>query len=104
MTIRLVIHLEALPDRPVWWAESPDVPGFSATEDTLGKLLNRAQWALDAELGKPFQLEYELASDPQSDLDLEIQVTGFSEQLPKAEASSEIQAVTRGTDRTLAPV
>lgn len=46
MAIRLLVHLEPVGDQQVWWAESPDVPGFSASDMTLRDLLSRASWAL----------------------------------------------------------
>jgi predicted RNase H-like HicB family nuclease len=38
--ISLLVHGEFLPDarKIAWWAESPDVPGFSAAADTLVEL------------------------------------------------------------------
>lgn len=46
MAIRLLVHLEPAGDQQVWWAESPDVPGFSASDATLRDLLARSSWAL----------------------------------------------------------
>lgn len=47
--IRLHIHLE--PASPtgglVWWAESPDVPGFSATDEELQSLIIRSRIAIE---------------------------------------------------------
>ena len=38
MNVMLIIHLEADGHEAVWWAESPDVAGFSAAAPTLGEL------------------------------------------------------------------
>jgi hypothetical protein len=37
MTVDLLLHREVVQGRtaPLWWAESPQVPGFSASFDTL---------------------------------------------------------------------
>lgn len=37
MTVDLLLHREAMPDRgaPTWWAECPQVPGFSACFNTI---------------------------------------------------------------------
>jgi len=48
--IDLLIHLEQVPDPDpgfVWWAESPDLPGFSAAADHLPDLLRQAEAAID---------------------------------------------------------
>ncbi len=47
MDVRLLVHLERVSEgSTAWWGESPDVPGFSVTSDSLSDLLARAQWAL----------------------------------------------------------
>jgi len=48
MSVRVVLHLERLPetDKPAWWAESPDVPGFSAAALSLYELRIMAERAL----------------------------------------------------------
>jgi len=53
MLIDLIVHLERVPEgKPhfVWWAESVDVPGFSAAADHLPQLLEQAESALRAAL------------------------------------------------------
>jgi predicted RNase H-like HicB family nuclease len=35
VNVRLLIHLEPVPDHETWWIESPDVPGFTGAADTL---------------------------------------------------------------------
>lgn len=47
MDVRVVLHLEPAGDAGmVWWAESPDVPGFSATDAGLNELVNICEAAL----------------------------------------------------------
>jgi hypothetical protein len=41
------IHLDQSDDgEPVWWADSPDIPGFSAGSNSLSGLRNRIWDAL----------------------------------------------------------
>jgi len=41
--VRLVAHYEmAAPDDPTWWAESADLPGFTAVYSSLGELQREA--------------------------------------------------------------
>jgi len=42
MNVELIIHLEADGAEAVWWAESPDVAGFSAAAPTLAELRQMA--------------------------------------------------------------
>jgi predicted RNase H-like HicB family nuclease len=57
MDIALQIHVEASEaGTPVWWAESPDLPGFTASADSLAELRTVVDEVL-AEFGS------ELASD-----------------------------------------
>ena len=50
--IDLVIHLETVNShRVMWWADSPQVPGFSAAADSLSALRARAKEALAEVLG-----------------------------------------------------
>lgn len=65
--VQLVIHLE--PTSPVgglvWWAESPDAPGFSATDDELQGLIVRSRIAIEdayPEL-RPLEFSYVLAEE-----------------------------------------
>lgn len=51
MTVRmdameLVIHLEGADSEAVWWAESPQMPGFSAAAPTLSELRTQAYRAI----------------------------------------------------------
>jgi hypothetical protein len=70
--IRLVIHLQELSEDGslVWWAESPDLPGFSASDVELQSLLVRTRWAVDEaypELAGP-EFTYEVASEPPTNM------------------------------------
>jgi hypothetical protein len=38
MDAQLVIHFDIANGQEVWWAESPDVPGFTASAETLLEL------------------------------------------------------------------
>jgi predicted RNase H-like HicB family nuclease len=55
-TVELVIHIEAADGEAVWWAESPEVPGFSAAAPTLAELRERATAALTELQGAPVRL------------------------------------------------
>lgn len=55
-TIELIIHLEGVDGEAVWWAESPDVPGFSAAAPSLIELRERAQAALEELKGCPVRI------------------------------------------------
>lgn len=46
MDVRLLVHLERHGDGATWWAESPQVPGFSVAADSLTELQILAKWAL----------------------------------------------------------
>lgn len=51
--VRVLYHLE----EQVWWAESPDVAGFSAAADSLGDLQQRVRTVLRDVYGdEPFYL------------------------------------------------
>ncbi|HET9732098.1 MAG TPA: hypothetical protein VFP54_05430 [Acidimicrobiales bacterium] len=65
MHVRLIVHLERVPDQPeefVWWAETDQVPGFSAAAGHLPTLLERAKAALTEFIGDEPELAYELAA------------------------------------------
>lgn len=42
----LVVHLDEADGEAVWWAESPDLPGFSAAAPTLAELRERVTGAI----------------------------------------------------------
>lgn len=69
MTVRLLVHVERVPEKGlapfVWWAESPDVPGFSAAEDYLPALIKSCRDAL-AELRPGDDLTFTLDAPPSS--------------------------------------
>lgn len=46
MEVRVLVYLERADEGWVWWAEAPDVPGFSAADDSLQTLLIRSELAL----------------------------------------------------------
>lgn len=46
MDVRLLVHLERVGEDTTWWAESPEVPGFSVAADDLAEVQARAKWAL----------------------------------------------------------
>lgn len=46
MDVRLLVHLEEGDGGTTWWAESPQVSGFSVAADTLNELQSLAKWAL----------------------------------------------------------
>jgi predicted RNase H-like HicB family nuclease len=60
----LTIHLEAVEGEVVWWADSPDVPGFSAAAPSLVELRERATAALEEILGAPVPLVEHLDGVP----------------------------------------
>jgi len=47
--VRLVIRLEETADGLVWWADSPDVGGFTAAGDSLKEMLTNAELAIREE-------------------------------------------------------
>lgn len=46
MDVRLLVHLERQAGDGIWWAEAPQVPGFSVAADSLVELQGLAKWAL----------------------------------------------------------
>lgn len=93
MVIKLLIHLEAVNvRRPVWWAESPDLPGFSATDAALRELLSRSRWVIEEILEergvKPTELvlAYELVKTTRTENPVRASVEG---QLPASQAQSD---------------
>ena len=46
MKVQLHLYLEHGADGPVWWTESPDVPGFHATGSRLQEAVLRSKIAL----------------------------------------------------------
>jgi hypothetical protein len=44
--LTLIVHHETTDDSAVWWAESPEFPGFSATDVSLDGLRARALEAI----------------------------------------------------------
>jgi len=81
MHVRLLIHLERVPDETpqfVWWAEADDIEGFSAAADHLPDLMTQAQAALAEIIGTDLEIAYVLASgDPSED---ELEGAGLSQE------------------------
>lgn len=67
-TIELVIHIEAANGEAVWWAESPEVPGFSAAAPTLAELRTRATAALAELRDDPVEIVERLVGEERGDV------------------------------------
>lgn len=67
MSVCLLVHVERVGDDAsppfVWWAESPDLPGFSAAEDYLPALIESCRRAL-AELRPGEDVTFRLDAPP----------------------------------------
>ena len=50
--VELYVHLVLAADGVCWWAESDDLPGFSAAAGTLAEMRRRAIEVLDEEFGE----------------------------------------------------
>jgi predicted RNase H-like HicB family nuclease len=63
--VRLRVHYEmAGPFEPTWWADSPDIPGFSAVYPSLGELQRQAEDAVRFALeATEVELAWETADD-----------------------------------------
>lgn len=67
MNAQLVIHLDNADGKLVWWAESPQVPGFTASADTLPELrgtIAEVLADLAEDLGEPVSFTSERLADP----------------------------------------
>lgn len=64
MDVRLHIYLEATPSGVVWWSESPDVPGFHATDLRLQHLIQRSEVAIFEILGEVVRVVPTLVGEP----------------------------------------
>jgi predicted RNase H-like HicB family nuclease len=84
MDVRLLIHLDRLDDeqRAVWWAESPDVPGFSAVGDTLRELRSCSISALEEICAAPIVVREQL-----------IAVEEPGDAVPRVDTESPVQVV-----------
>lgn len=51
MIVQVMVHLERVDGAVVYWAESPDVPGFTATADSLSELRIIARQVLREHFG-----------------------------------------------------
>ena len=61
MDVTLLLHLELVDGEHAWWAESDDVPGFTAAAPTLAELRERAHAALHDLLGAEVAIRERLA-------------------------------------------
>lgn len=53
-TVRVIYHHEG----DGWWAESPDVEGWSAAGETYGEVIKLAEGGIPFALGRGAQLEH----------------------------------------------
>lgn len=84
MHVDLFIHLEQVsPTSAVWWGESPDVPGFSVTAESMAELFTLAEKALR-----------DILNEQGDDL------VGITSDLVTDEPDSENPAVTHQEDQT----
>jgi hypothetical protein len=72
----LVIHLEGGDGEVVWWAESPQIPGFSAAAPTLKELRERAYRALREIAGPGPIVERLSAADSGSTVGADVDTPG----------------------------
>jgi predicted RNase H-like HicB family nuclease len=63
MTTELIIHLEVADGEVVWWAESPDLPGFTAAGSSLSELRELATAAIEEIRGGPVQIVEHLEAE-----------------------------------------
>jgi hypothetical protein len=63
-TVRLNIHLEEADGEACWWADSADLPGFTAAGPTLGHLRELAGGTLRDVVGPDVQLTEHLVGGP----------------------------------------
>ncbi len=63
--VRLAVHMEPVPQerRIAWWADSEDVPGFSAVANSLPELRERATAALREVVATDVDIRYLLVSN-----------------------------------------
>jgi predicted RNase H-like HicB family nuclease len=67
-TIELVIHMEVADGEAVWWAESPEVPGFSVAAPTLAEMRDRATTALAELRDGPVEIIERLVGEERGDV------------------------------------
>lgn len=65
MKATLLIHVEPSEDEIVWWAESTDLPGFSAAAESLADLRVSARAAISAEWDDEVEIVEELVGEEQ---------------------------------------
>ena len=97
--VELLIHLESIsPENGggfVWWAESPELPGFTASADHLPELIEKSRVAVSELLG-----EGEVTVVPQLVAD-EDESAAPSDPVPNAERAAQGPVETRGIRRAL---
>lgn len=59
----MLIHLEDADGEAVWWAEVPELPGFSAAAPTLADMREQAHAAIAELVGAPVVVVERLAGD-----------------------------------------
>jgi predicted RNase H-like HicB family nuclease len=59
---RIIYHREA----DYWWAESPDIEGWSATSDSYAAVVKLAEEGVPLALGRPAELEHYVPADERS--------------------------------------
>jgi hypothetical protein len=97
--VQVVVHLELTDDEFVWWADSPDVPGFSAAAPRLKQLENEVDRLLRSEVGRSIDIEWSLASDPS---DVGMAAAEFDEALGSEAPTTDAPEVRR-VERVLIP-
>lgn len=58
-TVRVIYHHEA----HGWWAESPDVEGWSATDDSYAEVVKLAEEGIPFAVERPVTLEHYVPAD-----------------------------------------
>lgn len=46
MAITVRIHVELAAEGPIWWADSADLPGFTAADNSMQAVITRARLAI----------------------------------------------------------
>lgn len=62
--VALHLYLERAESGPVWWSESPDVPGFHATAEDMQHLIAHSRFALAEILEDDVVLKVRLIGQP----------------------------------------
>lgn len=62
-TATLIIHLDIADGEVVWWAESPEAPGFTAVAGSLAELRDLAQTGLCGFFSSPVRVTERLVGN-----------------------------------------